>query len=72
MSWKQWRAVYHAVSIVICAGKGCTVFAHRDGRRRTVVVRNVPGVVAKYPPSAGKGLKTVGFVEMASFLLRCW
>ena len=52
------------------AGKGCTLFAHGDGRHRTVVVRNACGVVAKSLPSAGKGLKTVRFVEMASFLLR--
>ena len=70
MSWKQWRAVYHAVSIVKFAGKGCTLFAHADGRRRTVVVRNEPGVVAKTWASAGKGLKSVKILEMASFLLR--
>lgn len=69
MSWKQWPAVYHAASIVIFAGKGCTLFAHADGRHRTVVVRNLSRVLTKSPVSAGKGLKTVKFVEMASFLL---
>jgi hypothetical protein len=49
--------------------QGCTLFAHADGRRRTVVVRNATGVAAMWLVSAAKGLKTVGFVEMASFLL---
>jgi hypothetical protein len=54
------------------AGGRCTLFAHGDGRHRTVVVRNAWSVVAKLLASTGKGLKTVGFVEMASFLLSPW
>jgi hypothetical protein len=69
MSCQQWRAVYHAVSIVNPDRWLCTLFAHADGRHRTVVVRNAAAVAANWLASAAKGLKTESFVEMASFLL---
>ena len=61
MSCQQWRAVYHAVSIVNLGGNGCTLFAHVDGRLRTVVVRNCGVNRAKGPAVAAKGLKSMGF-----------
>ena len=69
MSCQQWRAVYHAVSIVNLASQGCTLFAHADGRPRTVVVRIRRAICAQRLAAAAKGLKSVGFGEMASFLL---
>jgi hypothetical protein len=54
------------------AGGQCTLFAHGDGRHRTVIVRNARSGVEKPLASAVKGLKTGGFVEMASFLLSPW
>jgi len=48
---------------------GCTLFAQADGRQRTVVVRNPAGSGAKRLAIAAKGLNSVGFGEMASFLL---
>ena len=49
--------------------QGCTLFAHADGRPRTIVVRIRRAMGAKRLAAAAKGLKSVGFGEMASFLL---
>jgi len=63
--------VYHAAT-ALQVSLGCTFFAHLAGRWRTVFVR-IPGMVFRYFPLAmGKGLKTLIFPELASFLLRPW
>ncbi|WP_129586957.1 hypothetical protein [Pseudomonas frederiksbergensis] len=48
---------------------GCTLFAHVAVHLRTVVVRIGGGDWALAPAAAVKGLKSVVFHEMASFLL---
>jgi len=58
------RSVYSQIR-----SQGCTLFAQADGRQRTVVVRYVIGVCEKRLAAATKGLNSVGFGEMASFLL---
>jgi hypothetical protein len=49
--------------------QGCTLFAHADGRLRTVVVRYASGIQAQPLAVAGKRLISGAFGEMASFLL---
>ena len=49
--------------------QGCTLFAHADGRHRTVVVRYASCNRAQQATVAGKRLISGVFGEMASFLL---
>jgi len=50
-------------------GPGCTLFAQKDERLRTVVVRIPCAISVMASKAAAKGLKSGDFGEMASFLL---
>ncbi len=71
MSWKQWRAVYHAVSIVNSRARDARFSRMGTDGVAPLLCVTQSGVCAKWLAISGKEIENqCDFVEMARFLLR--